>query len=305
MTASLQLSARQKAILQCVRNNPDSTIKERIIKTLTDEALGSRKTILKDIKILEEYGMVYIHKKKPNSQVHYVMIRNDSILLRMTEDLEHFKKNFSSLVEAAKRVINDERWNKDDYDEVDGVRILNERIVKIELSLQTLFEHFIGIYMLYSVLDWPTRLDDRRALDRLHAIVFEMIKEIRLELSELPQLPNLFIGDIIEQLFILKPHKLHRTVEDLKASGLGQYAEPVLDSLWQSSLPFVPDGVLYTYRVNEKMRKRNRKFIDKWKLRDWRNVVKLRDRWNKTNVQYGSLVYPYDESRQMITKNTY
>jgi hypothetical protein len=48
-----------------VRNNPDSTIKERIIKTLTDEALGSRKTILKDIKILEEYGMVYIHKKNP------------------------------------------------------------------------------------------------------------------------------------------------------------------------------------------------------------------------------------------------
>ncbi|MFZ0894460.1 MAG: hypothetical protein WAZ77_08165 [Candidatus Nitrosopolaris sp.] len=53
------------------------------------------------------------------------------------------------------------------------------------------------------------------------------------------------------------------------------------------------------------MRKRNRKFIDKWKLRDWRNVVKLRDRWNKTNVQYGSLVYPYDESGQMITKNKY
>jgi hypothetical protein len=289
MTDNLQLSVRQKAILQCVRNNPNSTIKERIIKTLTDEGKGSRKTILKDIKTLEVYGMVRIDKEKPNSQVHFVRIRDDSILLQMMKDLEHFKKNFSSLVEAAKRVFKDEPLNKDDYD--DGVRILNGRVLNIEIALQTLFEHFIGIYMLYSVLDWPSRLDDRRALDRLHALVFEMIKEIRLQLSELPQLPPLFIGDIVEQLFILKPHKLHRTIEYLKASGLGVYTEPVLDSLWQSSLPFVPDGVLYAYRSPKQ--KEQRKLMDKWKLKDWRNVVKLRDRWNQTDVQYGSLVYPY------------
>jgi hypothetical protein len=281
MTDKFQLNTRQTAIIQYVRNNPDSSIKERIINALTDEGKGSRKTILKDIKVLEDYGMVYVHKEKPNSQVHYVRIRNDSILLRVTEDLELFKKNFSSLVEAAKRVINElEPWNKSDkYEgEYQEIRIA----VDIEISLQTLFEHFLGIYMLYSVFDWPTRVDDRLALDRLYAIVFETIKEMRFKLSELLVLytgPHLFIGDIIGQLFILKPDRLHRTIEDLKAGRLGEYAEPVLDSLWQSGLPFVPDGVLYAYQFVKTKKKEQRKLVDKWKLNDWRNVVKLRDRF--------------------------
>src|SRR6185312_7068436 len=99
MIQNVELAGRQKAILDYLRNTSSSPVKERIIESLTKNGKGSRKTILKDIKQLEEYGIVYIEKEKPNSQIHYVRIQKDSVLFSVMEDVRNLKNAFLLLLD--------------------------------------------------------------------------------------------------------------------------------------------------------------------------------------------------------------
>lgn len=309
----IDLTERQKAILEYVRKYPNSTIKERIIAALTEQGLGSRKTILNDIKTLEGYSLLRVDKEKPNSQVHYVSIREDSTLLKVMEEVDHLTKTFSSLIDASKGQISylldecqESDWSKE-RSHSEMIEFINQieksgkpvdpetGIHVIQESLLNLFQHLIGVYMLYSVFVWPRKVQDKVTFDRLYTVVFGKIKELGFKLSEVLQqgYTELMIGEIVDQIFTLKPHKLDETLRYFENHALDKYAHPVLDSLWKASLPFIGDALLYNYQCTEEVREDRLKLIDEWKLADWRQVLKRKRHWNKENW----FTYPLSSQR--------
>jgi hypothetical protein len=280
MTEEIELTERQNEILGCVRNNPNSCIKQRIVDSLTADGKGSRKTILKDIEKLVEYGILYIDKKKPNSQVHYVRENNDSILLPVIEHIRNLKDTFSLLIDETKKTFDEmyetiESYDMNIMDDVD--KFTNDRatIAHAQLSLQRLFQHSIGIYILYSLFVWPQEVTDKKTLDKLYTVVFEGLKEIQIKLSEVfmeKSSSELMISDIIDDLFTLKPEVLYSTIINLEYAGLGRYGEAVLDPLWKFGFRFVPDALLHVHHYMEEHKRRRLNMTDK--LKDWRIIVK-------------------------------
>jgi DNA-binding transcriptional ArsR family regulator len=282
-----ELTPRQKAILAYLIEHPDSTIKERIIENLTKAGKGSRKTILRDIRTLEDLGVIYIDKEKPNSQVHYVRIRNDNVLLSVMDELATLKDAFSVLIDDAKQTF-------DYFYRNIGVIIASKKyrledaqlaVVHAQISLQILFQHFIGLYFLYSIFVWPREVADKKTRDRLHTMLFETIREIQIKLADVhyPHVENhkdfrgldqQFVNsEIIDDSFILKEDKLHKTIIDLEYIGLGEQGEAVLDLLWKFGFRFVPDGYFHIYLWGDSKKKEILNLhLDK--VRDWRYIVK-------------------------------
>lgn len=291
MTEPYDFTTRQQAILDFVKKNPDSCIKERIVESLTAQGIGSRMTILKDIKELEELKVICIDKEKQNSQVHYVRINSDSVLYSVLEELGNIKKAFLSLTEATKYEFNgyyrsmldiyrkvDSNGGKidmnDEYHELDQIESIQDDISLARTSLQNLFQHFMGIYLLHSIFEWPKKVADKKALDKLYTALFETIKEIHIELSNCYYFPEdkaHMIGEIVNQLFFLKRDKLYNSIIDLGCIGVDKYAEAVLDLLWKSGFQYAADGLEQAYKESSPRRREIEKNIDK--LRDWRDVV--------------------------------
>jgi hypothetical protein len=293
MTEPYDFTTRQQAIVDFVKKNPDSCIKERIVESVIAQGIGSRVTILKDIKNLEELEVIYIDKEKQNSQIHHVRINSNSVFISVLEDLGNIKKAFFSLAEATKYAFNgyyrqileiykevESKGSKidmnEEYNEADQVEGIWETISLAKRSLESLFQHFIGIYLLHSIFEWPKKVEDKKALDKLYTALFETIKEIHIELSNcyhFAEDKTHMIGEIVNQLFFLKRDKLCNAIVDLECVGVGEYAEDVLDLLWKSGFQYTADGLEQAYKYEESSPRRREieKNIDK--LRDWRDVV--------------------------------
>ena len=142
---NVDLTGRQKAICEYIDKNP-YTIKESVVKTLTKEGKGSRKTILNDINELVEYGIIGIRKDKPNSQIHHLVINNDSLLLSVMSDLDGFSKSFFILIDETKERFDEISHKIISYNSEDYLDAHSD-IVQAQISLQILFQHLIGIYI--------------------------------------------------------------------------------------------------------------------------------------------------------------
>lgn len=91
---------------------------------------------------------------------------------------------------------------------------------------------------------------------------------------------ELMTGKIVNHFFVLKPSRLDEMLRRLDNSELSEFAEPLLDHLWGASLRFVPDALLWNFEMNEKVQKERLKLIDKWRLTDWREVIRKKKYWN-------------------------
>jgi Fe2+ or Zn2+ uptake regulation protein len=281
MTESVELTPRQNAILDYIRNTSNSLVKERIIEHLTKDGKGSRKTILKDIKQLEEYGMVYIDKEKPNSQIHYVRIQNKSVLLSVMENIKNLRDAFFLILDASKikfDELNEIIESNDAEEGEDRAGSLQVGIVHAEVSLQRLFQHSFGMYVLYSLFVWPKEVNDKKTLDKIYTVVLNGLKEIQMKFAEIfgekSESAESIVGDIIKELFVLKPDNLYSTIINLEYVGLGEYGEAVLDPLWEFGFRFVPQGLLDFHELNEEGKRDSLAKIEG--LKDWRDIVSRR-----------------------------
>jgi hypothetical protein len=168
-----------------------------------------------------------------------------------------------------------ESYDMNNMDDVD--KFTNDRgtIAHAKLSLQRLFQHSIGIYVLYSLFVWPQEITDRKTLDKVYTVVLQGLKEIQIKLSEVfmeKSSSELMIGEIIDDLFTLKPEVLYSTIINLEYAGLGRCGEAVLDPLWKFGFRFVPDALLHVHHYMEEHKRRRLAMIDA--VKDWRNIVK-------------------------------
>lgn|GEM_PF-5289280 len=151
-----------------------------------------------------------------------------------------------------------------------------------EIALLTLFEHLVGIYMLYFILEWPKKVSDPITRQELYILTFQKIQEIQIQLLKKFSHPEQVVnnrGMIIEDFFILNEDRLENSFNHLKRVGFGEQAEALLDQLWKFSSPFVPDAFgLYNY--SEEFQRRHKSKVQKAILRtaDWRRIAVVEGR---------------------------
>jgi hypothetical protein len=255
-------TARQKecedAIMDyLVKNKQKHIHKEEVIKAVTDKGKGSRVTIREALKRLHRLHIINIDKEKENSQTHWVSINSDSEMRRIMESIQYIRNAFFELLEKASTLPKeDERGLR--YREVNAA----------ENAIITLFEHLVGIFMLYFLLEWPKKVPDVITRSELYTLTFQKIHEIQIRLLEVfphPDQATNIRDKIVEDLFILKggvwESELYPSVEALGYVGFGKQTEPLVDQLLEFGLPFVNT------------------FGDEFKdASDWRNVIAVRQK---------------------------
>lgn len=241
---------RQDAIIDYLLKNAHLHInKQMVIDAVTERGKGSRNTIMRDLNLLHQYGTIKIRpdKDKENSQTHWVSINSDSEMLRIMENIQNIRDAFFELLEKASTLPKGgdlyEPPKKTDPD-------YYETIYFAETAVLTLFEHLVGTFMLYFLLEWPKKVPDVFTRLQLYTLTFQRIQEIQIRILEVFPRPDQVtnVRDMfVENLFILKQYELERTVDALEEVGFDKQTEPLLDQLWKFSLPFVNDGITKTY----------------------------------------------------------
>ena len=266
---------RQDAIIDYLVKNAHLHInKQMVIDAVTERGKGSRNTIMDDLNLLHQYGIIKIShdKGKENSQTHWVSINSDSEMLRIIENIQNIRDTFFELIEKANTLPKeneiDDKIDPHRYEDVNGA----------EIAIMTLFEHLVGIYMLYFLLEWPKKVPDIITRFELYTLTFQKIQEIQVRLLERFSHPEQITHDrgiIVKDLFVLKKSRLFLTVDRLKKVGFGEQAEPLLDELWKFSLPFANDGVLKLYGYSHSYQRKNRvKFQEAIRIAsDWRKLT--------------------------------
>jgi hypothetical protein len=148
------------------------------------------------------------------------------------------------------------------------------------LSLTRLFQHMLGIYMLYLLFIWPKEVPNTRIREKVYEIGFQAVKEIQVKLEEaygIGRRMETEEGDIVADLFTMHSNELYSTIINLEYIGLGERAETLLDILWKLGLPFIPYALFRTHEWHDERIKSHRKRIDKMlqTAEDWRNLVKI------------------------------
>jgi hypothetical protein len=242
-------TARQKdcedAIIDYLVKNPQGSHKhinkERVIEAVTAKQKGSRVTIRDALKRLHRSHIINIDKDKENSQTHWVSLNSDSEMRRIMENIQKIKDTFFELLQEASTLPNVPTYFDDNNDpDPDGV------VTLAELAIIRLFQHLVGIYMLYFLLEWPKKITDVFTRFQLYTLTFQKIQEIQIRILEVFPHPDqdTDVRDmIIKKLYILEtPKDLHRTVDALENVGFGKQTGPLLDQLWKFGLPFVKYG---------------------------------------------------------------
>jgi len=171
----MSFSKKERAILDYIRDHPNCT-KQQLVEALTEEGISSRVPILREVNKLEQQKVIKVIRKKANSQIHYLRINDDSLLLSVIKETEEIKEAFFTLLDEVKH-----RWDAhkseshEDYD-ITPVAI---RITHVEMSIEMLFLHFIIIYILYSLFTWPQKVGSGDTLNRLNEIFFDNIQKIQ------------------------------------------------------------------------------------------------------------------------------
>lgn len=147
-------------------------------------------------------------------------------------------------------------------------------------AITMIFEHMLGIFMLYLMFEWPKLFPSTKTREKLYEEAFQAVEDIQFRLEEVygiggTGLVTLEKGSIVFDLFTMRSNKLYSTIINLEYVGLGESAEALLDILWKLSNPFFPDALFETYAFEWK--KGDRKKIEevlRRRVEDWRNLVK-------------------------------
>ena len=177
------LSRRKKEELNFIRQNAGVSI-EAVVRHMAkaDVDLGSRITVRNDLAELEAEKYIIVRKDKPRSQTHRLFINEENILVKVTSEMNEFKKKYFALLKTMKT----------NYQQIESKRkdFLHSRRQPIDDEYSNvrlawfLYNHFIGVYLLRALFGWQD-IKDTQTVNKLYIILFETILEIHLKLSEL------------------------------------------------------------------------------------------------------------------------
>ena len=239
------------------------------MQALTESKDGTRHTIYDAINELESLGKIIVDRK--NRQLHRVSINPRSHLNKIND----LKEAFFVLIDEALPIYRELRTKiNEDPDAEEAISLSHA-----SSSLAMIFEHMLGIYMLYLMFEWPKEFRNTLTREKLYEESFQTVKDIHFRLEQVFRIGDtgeIEKGYIVSDLFTMKAKKMYAIITNLEHVGLGENAEALLDILWELGLPFIPDALFEMYGRHEYWKKRNRKKIEKAlrKAEDWRKLVK-------------------------------
>jgi hypothetical protein len=270
----MSLSDKEKSILDYIRDHPNCT-KQQLVDALTEKGISSRVPILREISKLEQHKVIKVIKKKANSQIHYLHINDDSLLLSVIKETEEIKKDFFKLLDEVKH-----RWNahkSESHEDYDTTPVAIG-LTRVEMSIEMLFRHFIMIYILHSLFTWPQKVGSGDTLNRLYEIFFDNIQKIQTKFLGSFNFENKeqIKGDIASSSWVLIDERLEAAVKNFNYLDLDRQAEPLLDSLWRTGFDFYPyiEGIhKYQYSSRGDKRRKDKLAVIEEK-KDWRKILK-------------------------------
>jgi hypothetical protein len=278
------LDNNEKTVLDHMQKHPGST-KQETVDGLN--GILSRVTIFETIKKLRGYDMIYLEKDKPNSQVHKLYVKDDSLIISLVHDLDVFEKEYFSLLKMLKERFKNE-FNK--FSEVDVQK--KDKWVGFSLlfHMLTMYEDMIQIYLLHSLKTWPQKTrNNTELLRRLYTTLFSRLAGIQLKLlNSMPDrsppftsLPSLALNNFILRFYALPAHIQPDVLEYYKKYGLSMQLESVIDIMWEVSNDFFTllYGNFTQYGVN--------------KISDWRELLELKKRHPDLADKINSLHHPH------------
>jgi predicted transcriptional regulator len=214
---SFGLSERDKVILDFIHKHPGLS-KQKLVEAL--DGIYSRGPIFKSLKNLEKYGMITIHKDKPNSPIHYLYPNEKNIILNELSKLEEFENAFIQLLNRVKeenvkcflKFIEDSkpiemkfngiigdidakklRSDKEIANEVKNVLTIDFKEILQPLMQRRLlfvllvrfFKEFIQTYSTRFIYIWVNEIKDQKILKQLILMVFHKISEIQFKMSNI------------------------------------------------------------------------------------------------------------------------
>lgn len=275
-----KLPILQQAIIEYITKNP-GTSKQKVIDKLTLEGKGSRVTILKDIKILIENGLVASRKVKENSP-NYNLYINDNYYKDLIDVHNEFEKLFIEIIEKLKpQIFTDEFLLNFNNEQPSQTQIIILHI------MYNIYSHFMAMVILHAIFNWPEIIKDEEKRNKLNTILFSKMQKLhqviydsfkyesnKLQISlGIPVLANTILS-----WFKLNPSNLKSSIEIVKEYNVSSQMEKLLEIVWKVSYPFLPfarplfekDG--YTESQEIKWSKQ------KWRPINWKEAVKYHEK---------------------------
>jgi hypothetical protein len=275
-TTIKDLSEREKTIFNYIRKNP-GIIKQRVVDWCVENGKGSRVTALASIKDLENYGMIYLSKDKPNSQIHKLFINNDSLLVTLFQELDDFKNVFFALVEKIidkhlEHMTSRDSKRSSESKRIDSMAVLSDSIL--------FYSQLINVYIANFILKWPKEIGDKKTLDKAFSIFFFRAMDMLSQLSEAIRIIKKNINEPIvsilfqyaNDLFLLTPDFIEYILDRNEKFQTRKEVESVLDVIWKISFSTFQFTNLYSNLTGfQELSKGPEK---QYRFEDWRHVLK-------------------------------
>lgn len=164
------ITDRQRLIINFIKEKPGSS-KENVWRHFSK--IAARDTIRKDLKSLEDEGLIISKSNEKNRQTHALFLNNRNIVLKVDEEIREFKNNLLAVLDKLDDVK--KRGNIDisnsNYDDI--IEILREDYFK-----------FISFYFFRAMLQWHKNIHDEQKLIQLYTILIKNIIDIQERISK-------------------------------------------------------------------------------------------------------------------------
>jgi tetratricopeptide (TPR) repeat protein len=262
-----KLPLRQQAIIEYINNN-HGTSKQKVVDKVSEEGKGSRVTILNDIEILIENGLISARKIKKNSP-NYNLYVNDSYLKDLIDIYNEFEECFIEMIEKIKPQIFTDNFVSNFKNDK------SQNQLKILHVINTIYSHFIAMVLIHAIFNWPEMIKDDEKLNKLNTILFAKIQKLHKAISEsfrhesnklqftldVPLLANTVLS-----WFKLNPSYLKSSIHLAKVYNLSSQMDKILDITWKVSYPLLPFARPLFEKDDGHIESRN----IKWNKQNWR-----------------------------------
>jgi hypothetical protein len=256
------LPENENKIYEYIRKNPGSS-KEQVARGMAGNPY--RLTVRKIIDDLVEKRLILARKDKPNSQIYKLFINSEDLVAESLANLRELREALLNLLTTIQK----------NHIELESARkkIFTERLLRgyrnlpLEAYVLYFYKNIVRLFLNYSLFEWPEKIKDQEMLKMLYGEFLSIIQEIQRKLVDVFNAIDAADNskrnyEYLRESIELDAEHLHIVLEAYHQMGLGRQVEPVLDSLWKISLPFV----LSESFVEE--------LAEVERSRDWRKIVK-------------------------------
>ena len=259
------LSDNELKVYEYIRKNAGCS-KQQVVRGMAENP--TRITVLKIIDTLKEKHLILTRKDKPNSQIYRLFIDSKDLVAESLSNLRELREALLNLLSSIQK----------NHTEIESARkmIFREgqlrtyRDLPLDSYVLFFYRNIIGLFLNYSLFEWPEKIKDQEILKMLSGEFLSIIQEMRKKIVEIFDVfdsveNSKWNHEVLRIPIELDAEHLHIVLEAYRQMGLSIQVEPVLDSLWRISLPFISSEPLVEELAEVERSGDWRKIVKEWK----------------------------------------